>query len=219
MVLPASTPTQTSHMCNPISASAILFGAVSLLPDNRYIVLGLASTSGILYIANGQRPSNKLAGVKNAIESVEESLRRAKEECMRSHLEVVDLGGSLFEAKLSASKVQTRMLDTPRVTTYKEVVQYLQYGWDIIQDIMKCAKEVEEIHTKTLRIIEAERQHQFSAGIQESREIIGGATTFSFARALKLTQILSYIRETSWLRISSYPQSTLRIHVSDLDLA
>ncbi|KAF8143378.1 hypothetical protein K438DRAFT_1783781 [Mycena galopus ATCC 62051] len=175
-------PTQTSHMCNPISASPILFGAVSLLPDTRYIALGLASISGILYIANGQRPSNKLAGVKNAIESMEKSLQRTKEECMRSHLEVVDLGGRLFEAKLSASKVQTRMLDTPRVTTYKEVVQYLQYGWDIMQDIMKCAKEVEEIRTKTLRIIEAERQHQFSAGIQESREIIGGATTFSFAR-------------------------------------
>ncbi|KAF8143917.1 hypothetical protein K438DRAFT_1783287 [Mycena galopus ATCC 62051] len=50
-------------------------------------------------------------------------------------------------------------------------------------DIAKCTKEVEEIHTKTLRIVEAESQHQFSAGIQESREIVGGATTFSFARA------------------------------------
>ncbi|KAF8166871.1 hypothetical protein K438DRAFT_1774824 [Mycena galopus ATCC 62051] len=92
------------------------------------------------------------------------------------------MGGCLFKAKLSASKVQTRMLDPPQVTTYKEVVECLQYMRDIIRDITKCAKEVEEIRTKTLRIIEAERQHQFAVGIQESREIIGGATTFSFAR-------------------------------------
>ncbi|KAF8144527.1 hypothetical protein K438DRAFT_2101856 [Mycena galopus ATCC 62051] len=169
-------------MCNPISASAILFTAVSLLPDNRYILLCLASTSGILYIKNGQCPSNKLAGLENSIQSVEESLQRVKEECMRSHLEVVDLGGRLFEAKLLASKVQTRMLDTPSVTTYKEFVQWLQYMRNIMRDIAKCTKEVEEIRTKTLRIIEAERQHQFSAGIQESHEIIDGAATFLFAR-------------------------------------
>ncbi|KAF8166926.1 hypothetical protein K438DRAFT_1983972 [Mycena galopus ATCC 62051] len=78
--------------------------------------------------------------------------------------------------------MRTRMLDTPSVTTYKEFVQRLQYMRDIMRDIAKCTKEVEEIRTKTLRIVEAERQHQFSAGIQESREIIDGATTFSFAR-------------------------------------
>ncbi|KAF8171412.1 hypothetical protein K438DRAFT_1773254 [Mycena galopus ATCC 62051] len=164
-------------MCNTISASAILFGAVSLLPDTRYILLGLASISGILYITNGQRLSNKLAGLENSIQSVEETLQHAKEDCIRNHLEVVDLTSRLLEAKLSASKVQTRMLDTPRVIKYKEVVQY---SWDIV----KGTKGVEEICTKTLgqRIIEAENQHQFSTGIQESREIIDGATTFSFAR-------------------------------------
>ncbi|KAF8171401.1 hypothetical protein K438DRAFT_1982112 [Mycena galopus ATCC 62051] len=46
-----------------------------------------------------------------------------------------------------------------------------------MRDIAKCAKEVEEIRTKTLRIIEAERQHQFSVGIKESREILDTITS------------------------------------------
>ncbi|KAF8209280.1 hypothetical protein K438DRAFT_1754312 [Mycena galopus ATCC 62051] len=165
-------------MYNQISASAILFGAVSLLPDNRYILLGLASISGILYITNGRHPSNKLAGLETSIQSVEESLQRTKEECMRSHLEVVDLGGRLFEAKLLVSK----------------------YMRDIMWDIAKCTKEVEEIRTKTLRIIEAERQHQFSAGIQESGEIIDRATTFSFVhtpRVITYKEVVQYL-QYSW---------------------
>ncbi|KAF8171388.1 hypothetical protein K438DRAFT_1773234 [Mycena galopus ATCC 62051] len=79
--------------------------------------------------------------------------KNTKEDCtIRDHLEVVDLTSRLLEAKLSASKVQTRMLDTLCVTIYKEIEQYLQYSWDIMQDIMKGAKEMEEIRTKTLPI-------------------------------------------------------------------
>ncbi|KAF8143905.1 hypothetical protein K438DRAFT_1783276 [Mycena galopus ATCC 62051] len=157
--------------------TSILLGVLSLLPDNRYIVLGLVSTYGIIYIVNDQRPSNRLGQVEVAIKSVEETLKRANEGWVRNHRELVGLTTALLEAKLSASKIQTRMLEPPSVATCTEFVQYLQYVRDIMRDIAKCAKKVEEIRTKALRIIEAERQHQFSVNIRESPEIFSVVTS------------------------------------------
>ncbi|KAF8166925.1 hypothetical protein K438DRAFT_1983971 [Mycena galopus ATCC 62051] len=142
--------------------------ALSLLPDNRYILLGLISTSGIVYIANRERPSVRLGRVEVAIKLVEKTLKHANEGSARNDLEVIDLTSRLFEFDLQN---QT-----------KEFVQYLQYVRDILRDIAKCAKEVEEIRTKTLCIIEAERQHQFSVGIKESHEILDTITS-SLTRA------------------------------------
>ncbi|KAF8171371.1 hypothetical protein K438DRAFT_2024055 [Mycena galopus ATCC 62051] len=163
-------------MCDTVSAS-ILFGALSLLPDNRYILMGLISTSGIVYVVNQERPSNRLGRVEVAIKSVEETMEQVIEGCARNHLEVMELKNCLFEAKLSVSKIQTRMLDMPCVATYTEFVQYIQYVRDIMQDIAKCAKKLEKLRTKALRIIEAERQRQFSANIRESREIFDTVTS------------------------------------------
>ncbi|KAF8143399.1 hypothetical protein K438DRAFT_1783801 [Mycena galopus ATCC 62051] len=127
------------HRCDTVSAS-VVFGALSLLPYNRYILLGLLS-SGIVDIINRERPSNRLGRVEVAIKSVEENLKHVNEGWVRDHLEL--------------------------------------YVRDIMQDITvtKCAKEVEEIRTKALRIIEAERQHQFSVKIRESRKIFSAVTS------------------------------------------
>ncbi|KAF8166877.1 hypothetical protein K438DRAFT_1983925 [Mycena galopus ATCC 62051] len=81
----------------------------------------------------------------------------------------------------------------PSVATYTEFVQYIQYVRDIMQDIAKCTKKLEEIRTKTLRIIEAERQRQFSANIRESR-VIFDTVTSSLMRTFR-----SYSPETLWL--------------------
>ncbi|KAF8169987.1 hypothetical protein K438DRAFT_1773922 [Mycena galopus ATCC 62051] len=187
-------------MCDTVSAS-IIFGAPSLIPQNRYIVWGLVSTSGIIYAANQQCPSIKLGRVEAAIKSVEETLKHVKENCVGNHIELVHLTSRLFKAKLSASKIQTRMLETQSVTTYKEFVQYLQALFEIMRDINQCAKKVEAIRTSTLRIIEAERQRQFSAGIEESREIMDRITTSSLAR---LTSSRRDHHESTITRNTSY---------------
>ncbi|KAF8166911.1 hypothetical protein K438DRAFT_1774856 [Mycena galopus ATCC 62051] len=167
------------HMWDTVSAS-VVFGALSLLPYNHYILLGLLS-SGIVDIINWEHPSNRLGRVEVAIKSVKETLKHMNEGWVKNHLELALNAKKIFSsrAKLSASKTQTRMLDTPNVATYTEFVQYLQYVRDIMQDITvtKCAKKVEEIRTKALRIIEAERQHQFSVKIRESREIFSAVTS------------------------------------------
>ncbi|KAF8144498.1 hypothetical protein K438DRAFT_1782779 [Mycena galopus ATCC 62051] len=141
------------------------------------------STSGIIYAANQQRPSIKLSRVEVVIKSVEVTLKHTKENC-GNHVELVHMTSRLFEAKLSASKIQTRMLETRSVTTYKEFVQYLQALFEIMRDIHHCAKKAEEIRTSTLRILEAECQRQFSAGIEKSREIMDRISTSSLARGV-----------------------------------
>jgi hypothetical protein len=53
-------------------------------------------------------------------------------------------------AKMSASKIQSRLLETHSVATWEELVEYLLNLRDIMQNIKKCAKDVEGIQTSTL---------------------------------------------------------------------
>jgi hypothetical protein len=53
-------------------------------------------------------------------------------------------------AKLSASKIETRLLETHSVTTWEEFVEYLQNLRDIVQNINQCAKDVKKIQRSTL---------------------------------------------------------------------
>jgi N-glycosylase/DNA lyase len=53
-------------------------------------------------------------------------------------------------AKLSASKIQTRLLETRSVTTWENFVEYLGDLGEIMQDISRCAKEVKGIQKSTL---------------------------------------------------------------------
>jgi hypothetical protein len=52
-----------------------------------------------------------------------------------------------FSAKLSASKIQTRLLEARSVKTWGE---YLEKVKGILQSIDKCAKEVKDIQTSIL---------------------------------------------------------------------
>ncbi|KAJ7366184.1 hypothetical protein DFH08DRAFT_797187 [Mycena albidolilacea] len=157
-------------MCNAISTS-ILFGMLSLLPGNRYIALGFVSAALIIYAANRQRPSRKLGRVERKIQACEETLKLAKTNCARNYLELTDGTRQLFEAELSASKIQTQLLETRSVTTWKEFVEYLSDLWETMQNISQCAKQVKEVHRSTLLAIEAERQRQLSEGIKAVCEI------------------------------------------------
>ncbi|KAJ7792096.1 hypothetical protein B0H14DRAFT_178842 [Mycena olivaceomarginata] len=157
-------------MCDAVSTS-IIFGALSLLPGNRYIPLGLLPAALIVYTVNRQRPSHKLARVERAIEACEETLKHAKSNCARNHVELTDRMRRLLEVKLSASKIQSQLLETHNVATWEELVEYLLNQREIIQKINQCAKDVKEIQTSTLLTIEAERQREFFEGIKEMREI------------------------------------------------
>ncbi|KAJ7366193.1 hypothetical protein DFH08DRAFT_797196 [Mycena albidolilacea] len=158
-------------MCDAASTASIIFGAFSLLPGNRYILGALVSAGLIIYTTNHQCPSHKLGRVERAIEACDESLKHAKSNCARNHVELTDRTRRLLEAKMSASKIQSRLLETHSVATWEELVEYLLNLRDIMQKIKKCAKDVEGIQTSTLLTIEAERRRQIFEGIKELREI------------------------------------------------
>ncbi|KAJ7868819.1 hypothetical protein B0H14DRAFT_2572242 [Mycena olivaceomarginata] len=157
-------------MCDAACVSIIL-GALSLLPGKRYIPLGLSSAALLIYIANRQRRSHKLGRVERAIDVCDEMLKHAKANCARSHVDLMNGTRRLLEAKLSVSKIQTRLLETRSVATWENLVEYLRDLREIMQDISQCVKEVKGIQTSTLLTIETERQRQLSVGIKEVREI------------------------------------------------
>ncbi|KAJ7787603.1 hypothetical protein B0H14DRAFT_2952517 [Mycena olivaceomarginata] len=154
-------------MCDAASTTSIIFGALSLLPGNRYILWVLVCAGLTIYTVHRQRPTHKLGRVERAIDSCEEILKYAKSNCARNHVKLTDRGA----AKLSASKIQSRLLEAHSVATWEELVEYLQNLRDIVQNINQCAKDVKEIQRSTLLTIEAERQREFFEGIKELREI------------------------------------------------
>ncbi|KAJ7799828.1 hypothetical protein B0H14DRAFT_2616771 [Mycena olivaceomarginata] len=151
-------------MCDTLSTS-ILFGTLSLLPGNRYIALGLGSATLIIYAANRQRPTRKLGRVERTIQACEETLKHAKSNCARNHVELTDGARRLLEAKLSASKIQSRLLETHSVATWEELVEYLLNLRDIMQKInhspsrqnananfLRAIKELREIHDTVISV-------------------------------------------------------------------
>ncbi|KAJ7704092.1 hypothetical protein B0H17DRAFT_1175754 [Mycena rosella] len=168
--VPLHSPFQRS-MGNTISTlqTSLLFGALSMLPGNTfpYIALCLASASLGAYAVQHYTPSQRLLRLEDAITTTDEILGGAKLDCARDHMTLIERGGLLLEAKLSASEIQTKILEA-RDKTWEEYFQAIK---EIMEEISKCAKDVTAIHTSTLLTIEAERQRQLSAGIQESHEI------------------------------------------------
>ncbi|KAJ6578709.1 hypothetical protein DFH09DRAFT_1361099 [Mycena vulgaris] len=147
-----------------------VFTAISLasVTTQRYIGLGLATTSLILFAAHHQSPSHRLDRLENSIEVTEEILERAQIDCTRDQVELMRRGNRLRQAKILASKIQTRMLEAED-TTWEEYFKAIR---GIMQSIDKCRREVKEIRTSTLLTIEGERQRKLSEGIKESSEVI-----------------------------------------------
>ncbi|KAJ6578703.1 hypothetical protein DFH09DRAFT_1276177 [Mycena vulgaris] len=163
-----------------------VFAAISLasVTTQRYIGLGLATTSLAIYVAHHHSPSQRLDRLENSFKVTEEILERAKMDCARDQVELMRKGNRLRQyvhprsrlpeyntdsrTKILASKIQTRMLEAED-TTWEEYFKAIR---GIMQSIDKCRREVKEIRTSTLLTIEGERQRKLSEGIKESSEVI-----------------------------------------------
>ncbi|KAF8192773.1 hypothetical protein K438DRAFT_1762094 [Mycena galopus ATCC 62051] len=160
---------------------AIIFWALSYVPGTtfHYIILGLVTASAtIFYVANRQSPTYKLRCVGDAIEVTKKILEHGRATCARGQVDLMYSGWRLAGVKLSASKIQTRLLETRSGETWGEYVQNVR---EILQSINKCAKKVKEIQTSILLSIEAERQRQISEDIEHARDTID-ATIYSSRR-------------------------------------
>ncbi|KAF8218206.1 hypothetical protein K438DRAFT_1747418 [Mycena galopus ATCC 62051] len=153
-------------------STLLILWALSLVPGNtfRSIILGLGAASAVvIYAATHQSPSHQLRRVEDAIKVAEEIVKCAKANCLRDQVELMDSARRLLDAKLSVSKIQTRLLEMRGIGTWEEYLQNLR---GILQNITECAKKVKKIQTSTLLTIEAERQRQISENIDEVRDTI-----------------------------------------------
>ncbi|KAJ7663510.1 hypothetical protein B0H14DRAFT_3076087 [Mycena olivaceomarginata] len=178
-------------MCDIVTVHIVL-GALSLLPDSRYILLALASALVVVNIANAQRPTQKLERTKHAINAYKGFFEGAKLTCARDHVELTERARRLFEVEMSASRIQVQLLEKhPDFTTWKGCVKYVKGMWDIWNKIHQCAKDVRKIEKSTLLTIEAENQRQSGENIRDCDEICDAlGSQWSARRRRRLGQAL-----------------------------
>ncbi|KAJ7896924.1 hypothetical protein B0H13DRAFT_2275916 [Mycena leptocephala] len=159
-------------MCDTVSTS-IIFGVLALVPGtaSRYVCLALPCMSFMFYASRQWGTAQKFTKLEDAIEALEEILERAKaaSSYARNHMEVVDAGCRLLQVKLSASQIQSQLL-AMRSATWKTYFKNIRA---ILQTIDQCTKEVKEIQTAMLLIIEEERRRKLTEGLKESQEVFG----------------------------------------------
>ncbi|KAJ7848040.1 hypothetical protein B0H14DRAFT_2583263 [Mycena olivaceomarginata] len=169
-------------MCD-VATVPIVLDAVSLLPDNRYILLALVLALVIVYAAHAQRPIRKLCGVNRAIRGCEETLERAKSACVRNLVELTEQMLRLFEVKESESRIQMQLLEThDDLTTWERFVEYLQCMWEIRKKIHQCTKDLRDIQRFTLRTVQAEHQRRLGEDIRDCSEICDALASSSTRR-------------------------------------
>ncbi|KAJ7704011.1 hypothetical protein B0H17DRAFT_1175727 [Mycena rosella] len=153
-------------MCDSTLKTSLILGALSLVPGSTfgYLGLGLASASLTVYVAHHYSPSQRLVRLEGAIKATEEMLERARLNCTRDQVELIEEGRRLLQANLSASKIQTQILEG-------RGKEYFNNFRGIMQNIDKCGQEVKAIQTSTLLTIEVERRRKLSEGIKEYQEV------------------------------------------------
>ncbi|KAJ7123730.1 hypothetical protein C8R44DRAFT_918011 [Mycena epipterygia] len=183
-------------MCDtiPIPQTSIAAGTQSLVSGTTfgYICLAVGGASGAIYAAHHYLPSKKLVRLEDAIKVTEETLKRAKEDCARDHVDLLDVERRFLQATVSASEIQSQVLDAGKLSSffewnvapnrglsagsariagcYRSLKKYLQTVRGIKKSISKCSKEVEKIQTAMLRIIEEERRRKLFEAMEEVRE-------------------------------------------------
>ncbi|KAJ7123725.1 hypothetical protein C8R44DRAFT_735356 [Mycena epipterygia] len=183
-------------MCNtiPTPQTSIVAGTQSLVSGTTfgYICLALACASLALYVARYYLPSKKLARLEDTIKVAEGDLKRAKEDCARDHVDLLDVERRFLQATVSVSEIQSQVLDAGKLSSffewnvtpdgglsagsarivgcYRFVKKYLQTVRGITKSISKCSKEIEMIQTAMLRIIEEERRRKVFEAMEEVRE-------------------------------------------------
>ncbi|KAJ7881340.1 hypothetical protein B0H14DRAFT_2705420 [Mycena olivaceomarginata] len=126
--------------------SSLVFWTLSFIPTKlfRYIALGIASISLVIYSVYRNRPSVTLRKLNAAIIIADGILARAKTRCMRDHL--------------SLAEIETRLL---RI--------YLQNIITISRNLAISERELRDIRRSLLLLLEAAYQRRLAEDINGSR--------------------------------------------------
>ncbi|KAJ6551932.1 hypothetical protein B0H19DRAFT_1073555 [Mycena capillaripes] len=152
--------------------SSLLFWIISLIPSKifRNITLVVASACPTVYFIHLNRPSVRLDRLHNTITIVEDVLTRAKAKCMRDHLALAESETRLLRAKLSTSRLRSKLLEM-HTMPWKFYLQNIRV---IFRSLATCERELQDIQTAILLLIEAAHQFKLVADIDESSEIMNG---------------------------------------------
>ncbi|KAJ7143818.1 hypothetical protein C8R44DRAFT_758967 [Mycena epipterygia] len=150
--------------------SSILLWALLLIPSNvfHYVALGTAAITLPIYATYYLHPSTHLGRVNSAIIATTEILTWAKSECTRNHFDLAEKEGRLLQAKLAVSKIRSHLLEA-RGTSWKIYYQKIRA---ISQSLDKCERQLREIETAILLIIETEEERELIENINKTREIV-----------------------------------------------
>ncbi|KAJ7490519.1 hypothetical protein FB451DRAFT_1513171 [Mycena latifolia] len=144
----------------------ILLWFLSLIPNNalRYTLLVITACLALLYAIHLKRPATQLRQLEHLVQKTEEIIRDSKLHCARDLANLLEKGVELLKVKRSASKIQSRMLETTALTWKKYRL--------LSRDISICTKNIKEIQTAVQLIVEAERQRKYTDEINETEVIL-----------------------------------------------
>ncbi|KAJ7793075.1 hypothetical protein B0H14DRAFT_2928352 [Mycena olivaceomarginata] len=162
-------------MCNAsdILQSSVLFWMLSLIPAKifPYLALGLLSTSFIIYALRHNCPAVRVDRLKNGITVVDEILTHAKAKCMCNYLALVEAETQFLRTKLTVSRLHSRLLEARSMSSWKN---YLCTILTISRALAMLEREVRDIQTSLLVLIEAAHQRKLTEDIHEGQEIVDG---------------------------------------------
>ncbi|KAF7378091.1 hypothetical protein MSAN_00233300 [Mycena sanguinolenta] len=150
----------------PSALSSIL----SLIPQNivAYLSLAVPFTLFVGYAMHYNRPSAKMDRVNIALKNAAETLTHAKARCMRDYLALAKTETRFLRTKLTASKLQTRLLEVHDLG-WKD---YLQNVITISRCLVMLEREVRDMQKTLLVLIEAANRRKLTEDINETQAVL-----------------------------------------------
>ncbi|KAJ7735940.1 hypothetical protein B0H16DRAFT_1695510 [Mycena metata] len=146
-----------------MSEAALILWLLSPVLDNtlRYTILGLLLALLVAYAVDHCTPSRMILRLEDTTKTLRETFDHAMANCPRDWAELRELGCKL-------TQIRRHLLDISSLATWKEYFRGLR---GIFKTIRECNKEVKDLQTSVLRIMEAEHEHQLLMRVEEERGI------------------------------------------------
>ncbi|KAF8205990.1 hypothetical protein K438DRAFT_1756719 [Mycena galopus ATCC 62051] len=139
------------------------------IPNNifPYLSIGVVSASFLFYALHHYCPSTRLDRLHNIIIAVEEILDQARPKCRRDYWALIETEARFLRTKLRVSKVYSRLLKTEMAWK-----SHLQNMIDVSCSLRLLEREVRDIQTSLLVLIQAVHQRKLTEDISELEEIV-----------------------------------------------
>ncbi|KAJ7763099.1 hypothetical protein B0H14DRAFT_2633855 [Mycena olivaceomarginata] len=156
-----------------LSQSSAWFWLLSLIPAKMlpYLSLGILSASFVVYALRRSCPVVTLDRLQNTITAVEELLTDTKAKSMRDYFTLVEAETQFLRTKLAVSRLRSRLLEARNMPGWKN---YLRNIFTISRALVMLEREVRDIQTSLLVLIEAAHQRKLTEDIREGQEAVDG---------------------------------------------